>query len=444
MPRSQWLPWAIRERKPDAPFATDATSLGHVLGLAAAIADLGPKASVCVGSDDRVEVAAALLSAFAGGPRVVFPHALTPGALRDVAAAQPYDFWLGPEPWGTELEARRFETTNAPPVDSYALRDTDAPTVSLFTGGSTGRPKLWTKAGRHLLGEAAMLSEAYGVGPTDRVLSTAPPNHIYGILFSVLVPLLSGAPVQRAATFFPAEAMQLTETTGATILVTTPVHVRALLAAKWRRHSTRLLFTSGAPLSPADARALHDEAGIGPVEVYGSTETGGIAARAWEDASRDWKALAGVAWRLVDGVLAVRSPYVSDEAPRDADGYYHTADTARDVGAGRFELAGRADGVVKVGARRVDLREIEDRLRAMPGVRDAVVVARPSRSGRDAEIVALVESARPAADLSVALRSALPSPAWPRIVRCVERIPTTAAGKRDLEGVERLIEEAPA
>jgi acyl-coenzyme A synthetase/AMP-(fatty) acid ligase len=441
-----WLPRAVRDGHPDAPFATDGTTLGELLAYAGRIVGLGSKATVCVGSDDRFDVAAALLSAFAGGPRVVLPHALTPAALGNVFAAQPYDYWLGPVEWQTAVEGVRITPDDArgsTTVDRYGLGDTDAVALWLFTGGSTGRPKLWAKSARHLLGEAAMLAHTFGVGPEDRVLSTAPPNHIYGVLFSVLLPLLSGAPVERTAPFFPAEAARRIETSGATIIVTTPVHVRALLGAKWRCNAARLVFTSGAPLARADARALRDEAGIWPIEVYGSTETGGVAARAWADSTCDWKALPGVEWRLTGAELAVRSPYISDEAPRDGDGYYRTADTAVDVGGGRFELAGRADGVVKVGGRRVDLREVEDLLRAQQGVRDAIVLARPSRAGRDSEIVAVAESTRSSADLSAVLRSILPSPAWPRVVRCVDRIPVTPAGKRDLEAVARMIEERP-
>lgn len=440
----EWLPWAIRNGHREAVFATDGTTIGELLAYASMISSLGAQAVVCVGSDDRLDVTAAVLSAFAGGPRVVFPHALSPAALGDVRAIRPYDYWLGPTEWTGQIDAVRIDREAArgrPPVDRYGLGDTDAAALWLFTGGSTGRPRLWAKAAKHVLSEVAMLTRSFGIGPADRVLSTAPPNHIYGILFSVVLPVLSGALIDRHAPFFPAEVAERTTTSGATILVTTPVHLRALLAAQWQPHDTRLVFTSSAPLAKADAIALHDQTGIWPIEVYGSTETGGVASRTEQDSTDGWTALPGVDWRLTEDVLAVRSPHISDEAPRDEDGFYHTADRARDLGDGRFALAGRADGVVKVGGRRVDLREVEDRLRAQQGVRDAIVLARPARSGRDSEVVAMVESDRSPADLSFALRSVLPSPAWPRVVRTVDRIPMTAAGKRDLQTILRLLEE---
>jgi acyl-coenzyme A synthetase/AMP-(fatty) acid ligase len=441
---SSWLPWAVRAGHLDAPFATDGTSVGDLLGYAGRILDRGAETTLCVGSDDRLDVTAAVLAAFAGGPRIVFPHALTPTALGDVFTVRPYDQWIGPADWKDQVSGVRFETDGSSAgthSGRYALADTDATALWLFTGGSTGRPRLWAKAARHLFTEVSMLAQTFGVGPSDRVLSTAPPNHIYGILFSVVLPVLSGAPVERTSPFFPAEVAERTKASGATILVTTPVHLRALLAAKWQPHGTRLVFTSSAPLAKADAVALHDRTGIWPIEVYGSTETGGVATRTEQESTDSWTALPGVSWRLADSVLAVRSPHISDEAPRDEDGFYVTADRALDRGDGRFALAGRADSIVKVGGRRVDLREVEDRLRSQEGVREAVVLSRPARSGRESEIVALVESARSPADLSAALRSILPPPAWPRIVRAVDRIPVTAAGKRDLEAIMHLLEE---
>jgi mycobactin phenyloxazoline synthetase len=96
---------------------------------------------------------------------------------------------------------------------------------------------------------------------------------------------------------------------------------------------------------------------------------------------------------------------------------------------------------VKVAGKRVDLFEIEEKLRALPGVGDAVVVARPDASGRGQQIVALAESLRPSAELMHALREALPSAAWPRVLSCVRSIPVTGAGKRDHDAIDRILSE---
>jgi acyl-coenzyme A synthetase/AMP-(fatty) acid ligase len=68
-----------------------------------------------------------------------------------------------------------------------------------------------------------------------------------------------------------------------------------------------------------------------------------------------------------------------------------------------------------------------------------VVLALPSPSGRGQEIVALAASSRSAEEILRELRERLPSPAWPRRLRCVPTIPTTPSGKREREAILRLL-----
>ena len=157
-------------------------------------------------------------------------------------------------------------------------------------------------------------------------------------------------------------------------------------------------------------------------------------------AASPWHPLPGVACRLDGEVLAVRSPFISGDVPFDADGFFQTADLATLRTDGSFDLAGRADGVVKVGGKRVLLPEIEMAIVALAQVSDAVVLALPSDSGRGQDIVALVASSRPADELLRELREQLPSPSWPRRLRTVETIPTTPSGKRDRAAILQLLD----
>ncbi|GAB2934280.1 hypothetical protein GCM10027280_22590 [Micromonospora polyrhachis] len=63
------------------------------------------------------------------------------------------------------------------------------------------------------------------------------------------------------------------------------------------------------------------------------------------------------------------------------DRLYRTGDLGRRLPDGRIEFLGRDDFQVKVRGFRVELGEVEARLAACPGVREAVVVARPDTSG---------------------------------------------------------------
>ena len=268
-------------------------------------------------------------------------------------------------------------------------------------------------------------------------MATVTPRHIYGLLFSVVVPLVSGAAVARATPFFPAAIGAALARHRATVLVTVPAHVRALARTSWTGR-LRLALSSTAPLDAADALGFAERAGIGIEEIFGSTETGGIARRCRADGRETWTALEGVRWRIARGRLLAASPFLSPDLARDRRGYFATADRVSRAKAG-FALLGRADGVVKVGGRRVDVAEVEERIRSLAGVRDVWVWSRALGRGRGGEIVALVTGPADAAAIRRALRGTLPPAALPRRIRRVERLPATATGKRDRMAAEALL-----
>jgi acyl-CoA synthetase (AMP-forming)/AMP-acid ligase II len=436
-------PWVGRAT---AAFSSDGTAFATVASRASALCELaatGARPRVCVASEDRVEVAAAVLAALTGAIEVVFPAAFSPGALLDSYAARPFSHWLGPAEWQPKvagLAAERIaDVLPSPRPFVGQVRDADAARLFLQTGGTTGQPRLWQKTAGNLLGEVARHAYALQVEADDHILATVTPHHIYGLIFSVLLPLVSDATVERVSPFFPQEIAERIEKTSATILVSTPAHLRALAASLAGRHNLRLVLSSGAPLAAADAAAFFARTGLWPLEVYGSTETGGIAVRRQDLADAPWSPLPGVDWRVEGDVLCVRSAYVSPDAGKSEDGYFRTADRAQERADGRFDLLGRADGVVKVGGKRVALPDLEKIIASLDRVEDAVVMALSSESGRGQEIVALVASDRPAGDITRELREKLPSPSWPRRLRCVPAIPTTAAGKRDRVAILELL-----
>jgi acyl-CoA synthetase (AMP-forming)/AMP-acid ligase II len=431
-----------------ARFCSDGTTVAAIANRASQLSGLrsgeGP-ARICVASEDRVEVAAAALAALSGKVLALFPPALSAEGVRATYNVRPFSHWLGPSDWRTEMPAV-FSATHVGPEGAraadfaMALGPADQPCIFLHTGGTTGTPRSWGKNPRNLLEEAGIHVRGLGAGPHDHILATVPPHHIYGMLFSVLLPLCSGATVERRSPFFPQEIADRIARTEATILVSTPAHLKALANVMTGPHRLRLVLSSGAPLSAADAKSFAAATGLWPLEVYGSTETGGIAVRRQDLAEAPWQPLPGVLCRLDGEMLAAHSAFISGDVAFDADGFFPTADLATLRPDGSFHLAGRADGVVKVGGMRVLLPEIEKAILALDRVSDAAVLALPSDSGRGQDIVALVASPRPADEILRELREQLPSPGWPRRLRTVDAIPTTPSGKRDRGSILQLLD----
>ena len=374
-------PWAARA---SAPFSSDGTAFATVASRASALCELAVGSRVCVATEDRLDVAAAMLAALTGGIETVFPAALSPEALLASYEARPFSHWLGPAEWQATAAGlasiRIADALPAPRPFDGQIGDVDVARVFLQTGGTTGQPRLWQKTAGNLLGEVASHVRALQVEAGDHILATVTPHHIYGLLFSVLLPLVSEATVERMSPFFPQEIAERIEKTSATVLVSTPAHLRALSVSLTSRHQLRLVLSSGAPLSAAAAAEFFARTGLWPLEVYGSTETGGIAFRRQDVADAAWSPLTGVECRMDGEVLCVRSPFLSPDAGKDQHGFFRTADHAQERLDGTFDLLGRADGGVKVGGKRVALPDIEKVIAALDRVQDAVVMALPSES----------------------------------------------------------------
>jgi acyl-coenzyme A synthetase/AMP-(fatty) acid ligase len=285
-----------------------------------------------------------------------------------------------------------------------------------YTSGSTGQPAPHAKTFRQLLSEPSAHVDGFALAG-ERIVSAVPPFHIYGLLFGVLVPLLGGGSTSREAPLQPAEVMRAVQQ--ARVLIAVPPHLAALATyqvGKWP--PMKRVFSSAAPLPAPVARALGSR-GWPVTEVLGSTETGGIAHRSAPDAP--WEPLHAVRIDIdEDQRLWVEAPW----CPRQ-----RTEDRVQAVEDG-FRHLGRSDAVVKIGGRRVDLGEVEARLKQTAGVRDARVLAVESRSVRGIELWAVIESdgVEPQA-LRRELRAHVDPVAVPRRFRVVSALPRSSTGK---------------
>ena len=130
---------------------------------------------------------------------------------------------------------------------------------------------------------------------------------------------------------------------------------------------------------------------MGVVEVYGSTETGGIATRNRALGEEFFTPFPTIDWKIIEGRLAVRSAYISPDLPIDEEGFFTASDRVEARGTHEFSLKGRADTVTKVGGKRVDLEEIRLLIKKESGVIDCVVMALPESGGRENQIGVLIQ-----------------------------------------------------
>lgn len=399
---------------------------------------------VCLCTADRALVAAAILASLDGKTQLLLPHAFSTAALKALHEQSGYTAAIaddaGALPRGvTDITPAVVPVAPLLPVIDIAV---DADWAWLFTGGSTGSPRIWPKSPLGLLGEALFQAHHHGIGPADTILATVFPLHIFGLIFSVLIPLVASAAVVPGTPVFPAEITKKIDRYGATVLISVPAHYRTLGNRPPFGGALRKAFSSACPLRPKDGAAFVQRTGVPVVEIYGSTETGGIATICRANGETDYAPFPVIDWRIDDGRLSVRSEFLSAALPTDEQGFFQTADRVSHGGDGHFILGGRIDGVVKVGGKRVDLHVTHEALMAVSGVANAFVLTVPAGDGRETAIVAVVQTDLKRETIMGRLAPVLEPHEIPRRLYVVDHLPLTDVGKVDRAAVMRLMSNA--
>ncbi|MCA9687015.1 MAG: acyl--CoA ligase, partial [Myxococcales bacterium] len=236
---------------------------------------------LCV-AGDRYHFAVALLAAWQRGHRVALPPNAQPELLRQLSDDPAISLVIHDtdEMSGLDLRPLLDErvTTPAEPLTLAPLA-AGRHLATVWTSGSTGEHQRHPKTAGQLFAEALIQTELFGLWGM-RVVATVPSHHIYGLLFSVLVPLVSGGAFSRQTPLHAVVVRSTLIETGADVLVSVPAHLRALrLLDPGQLPKLARVFSSAAPLPPETARMLHDRFRLAVTEVLGSTETGGIASR---------------------------------------------------------------------------------------------------------------------------------------------------------------------
>lgn len=347
--------------------AVDAVAFEHDAAAWCAAFAAMPGKNWAVFFEDSVEFAAALFGAWHAGKCVYLPSDALPGTVERLS--REVDGFVGGFP-------------NAPTLCKLVPRagrhwtplDRNADALVVYTSGSSGEPVSIPKKLGQLFAEIDTqlgLWEEMLEGAV--VHATVSHQHIYGLLFRVLLPLAAGRPFAAERLLYPEDMIAALDDCAGAVLIVSPAHLKRLPETlPWEsvRARVRGMFSSGGPLpgeALSDCRACFGQA---PIEVYGSSETGGVAWRRRESPDvRHWKLLPGVEMRPVQDEVRVRSPHLPN------GDWFTLSDRVSLCGReGEFELLGRADRIVKIEEKRVSLTGVEQALRCCDLVVDARVM----------------------------------------------------------------------
>jgi len=383
--------------------------------------------------ENRFAFCTAFAAVVARGQTNLLPGNSNPATLEELARRYPdsYVLWDDSVREGV-LVPRIPNGDRLTRLDEVPARH---PAALVFTSGSTGAPQAHLKTWHSLQHSGVTISGRLLPGASSTIVATVPQQHMYGLETSVAVPLAAHHAISTDRPVFPEDVRRaLLVVPSPRILVTTPVHIRAMLAAGTELPDLAGVVSATAPL-PQELAARAEAYFRTPIrEIYGSTETGSVASR---------RTVEGPRWQLLDGVELQTDAFGSRVSAGHLDGTVELHDVLEPEADG-FRLIGRTGDILKVGGKRASLADLTQKLLSIPGVVDGVVFQ--PESGRD-EVVRrpaalVVAPSRTETEILAALGRLVDPVFVPRPLRKVPRLPRNDVGKLPKQALQKILADA--
>ena len=412
--------------------------LAHVGAVADGLPDMRYAINLC---EDRYHFLVGFSAAAVRGQVNLLPVNRAPGTVRELVAEHAPAYCLGDQrgDLGGAAPVHRVDlapTASRPAVARPTLPD-DQVVAILFTSGSTGRPVPHAKRWGDLWLGAQLIAQRLGIAQRSplSIVATVPPQHMYGLELSILQPLRSGVSVHGGRPFFPDDiCTALTAVPPPRLLVTTPAHVRALVAADLRWPDIAGVVSATAPLAPALAEQLERRLRAPVHEIFGCTEAGTMATRRSALAER-WKMLPGMAIQSGAGRVWVTGPQLPAAVP--------LSDVVELRSPTEFDLVGRQEDQINIAGKRASLADLNLKLLSIAGVQDGVFVSSDDIDGPRRRLAALVVAPTLSEQAILErLREFLDPAFLPRPLVKVDALPRAETGKLPRREVLALLAAA--
>ncbi|MHB1513524.1 MAG: AMP-binding protein [Acidiferrobacter sp.] len=411
--------------------------LRDVSRVAGLLPPTGPVLNAC---SDRYHFAVGLGAALVADRMTVLPAAYAAETIKALRARMPDLYGLSDGDLDIALPLVPFPRLDPEaPAGSLVPPMPHIPSgrqvVMVFTSGTTGTPAGHVKTWGSLVAGAYAEADRLGLsgGAAWSLVATVPPQHMYGLESSVMLGLHGGAVLHAARPFYPKDiAETLASVPRPRLLVTSPVHLRALLTSAVATPPLDAILCATAPLPLALAEQAEERLGAPLYEIYGATEAGQIASRC-PTREEDWRLFPGLVLEPRGEGFIVHGGHVQTPAP--------LSDIIEPVGPASFRFHGRGADIVNVAGKRSSIAFLEQQLLAVPGVLDgAFYMPDEDFAGPVARLTAFVVApGLSCAAIEAALRTRIDPVFLPRPLMLVDALPRLATGKLPLEKLRRLL-----
>jgi acyl-coenzyme A synthetase/AMP-(fatty) acid ligase len=429
---------------PGAPFAyrkNELVRVGEFLADLSHLATLLPDRRYVVNlCTDRYRFAVSFAAALLRGQVSLLPPNQTPDLFERLVRDYPDIYCLsdgaadhhGIESMDCRLGGRRRGMSAAIPMVPE-----ERIAAVVFTSGSTGDPLPHPKSWGGLVDSANAEIERVGIRALRglAVLGTVPPQHMYGLESTVLMALQGGLALHAGRPFFPADiCAELEALPRPRGLVTTPVHLRAVLAEGAGLPPLDFLLCATAPLSPQLAAEAEARFAAPLYEIYGCTEAGQLATRRTTE-TPEWQLLPGFAMRQDEKGTWIKGRHQRSE--------FVLSDVIELVGRNGFLLHGRTADLVNIAGKRTSLANLNYHLNSIPGVRDGAFVIPQDDQFAVTRVAAFVVAPGLTSEaIMSALRQRIDAAFLPRPLCMVESLPRNETGKLPRMALDRLMVKA--
>jgi len=431
-----------------APDDIVAYRCGRPLRAARFLADVGRVAAILPETKhllnacrDRYNFAVGLAAGLVSNRVNLLPSTHTPDVIRQVQRFAPDAVCLTDDQ-SCDIELPRIPFPDDPTPESRGWRVPEIPIdqriAYVFTSGTTGEPVPHAKTWGRLVHSVRIEAERLGLTDGRRrvIVATVPPQHMYGLETTVLLALQNGHALGAERPFYPADiATSLAASPAPRVLVSTPIHLRALIASDVELPPVELLVSATAPLSASLAHDLEARFGAPVLEIYGATETGQIASRRTTETA-EWWLWPGVRIENRGDQTWVQGGQVEEPTPM--------GDILELTGPDRFLLRGRKADLVNIAGKRSSLAYLNHQLTSIPGVLDGAFFwpddTNDASGGGVSRLAALVVAPTlDAKEITKRLRERLDPAFLPRPLFIVPEIRRNATGKLPRHVLQTLL-----
>jgi acyl-coenzyme A synthetase/AMP-(fatty) acid ligase len=390
--------------------------------------------------NDRYRFSVGLAAALITGKVSLLPSTHTPGVIAQIQQFAPDVFCLTDSDNCTvALPQLRYPAMPAPiaqTTDTSAVPQIDSAqrVAVVFTSGSTGvpqpHPKTWGSLVHRVQAEAVRLD----LPPACTIIGTVPPQHMYGFESTVLMAWQNSLALSHAQPFYPADICHaLASVPAPRVLVSSPVHLRALMAAGLTVPAIASAVSATAPLPMQLAREVEARCEAPLLEIYGSTETGQIATRRPTQRA-EWQLFPGMSWLKAGDRLRAVGESIETTAPMN--------DVIEPVTEDLFLLHGRIEDLINIAGKRQSLAGLDHLLNAIPGVQDgAFYMPDENRAAHVTRLAAcVVAPGLNSSQVLAALRVHVDPVFLPRPVIFVDTLPRNSTGKLPRAALQALLQ----